>query len=89
MIPSLELIGRVMYELHNMRKENDYARIEHTMNTLSTAGNMLLDHINKCGCQNCPSYGKELNHGNLRRTDEGVESERVAEMLRTRLQEVQ
>lgn len=89
MIPSLELIGRTMAMLSVMKDSGDFVRIESAINHLSTAGNMILDHIEKHDCKNCPSYGKGINNGNSRRTDEGVEGERVAEMLRTRLQEVQ
>lgn len=44
-----------------MQEDGNYTKITSAINHLSTAGNMLLDHIEKHGCKDCPSYGKCLN----------------------------
>jgi len=61
MIPSLELIGRTMAMLTVMKEDGNYSKIDSALNHLSTAGNMLIDHIEKHDCKTCPSYGRGLN----------------------------
>lgn len=61
MIPSFELIGRVVVMLTEMRDSKDTTKLNTAINHLETAGHMLIDTIKKKDCINCPSYGRGLN----------------------------